>query len=69
MKRLTSIALVFGVSLTMTAIGASAQSSADANGHWEGTIKTPDRNLPLSSMSHVRTTGPGLGQSASPARA
>ena len=45
MKRLTSIALVFGVSLTMTAIGTSAQSSADANGHWEGTIKTPDQEL------------------------
>jgi hypothetical protein len=69
MKRLTSIALVFAVSLTMTAIGTSAQAPADDNGHWEGTIKTPDRNLPSSSTSHVRTTGPGLGQSASPARA
>jgi hypothetical protein len=45
MKRLGSIALVFGVSLTMAAIGTSAQPSADANGHWEGTINTPDQQL------------------------
>ena len=45
MKIRTSIALVFGMSLTMPIIGTSAQSSADAIGHWEGTITTPGQEL------------------------
>ena len=45
MKRLTSIALVSGMSLTMTAVATSAQPSTDATGHWEGTINTPDQAL------------------------
>ena len=45
MKRLISIALVSGMSLTMTAVATSAQPSTDATGHWEGTINTPDQAL------------------------
>jgi hypothetical protein len=45
MKRRISIALVSGMSLTMTALATSAQPSIDAAGHWEGTINTPAQAL------------------------